>query len=165
MSDLSQISAPKVQKRAKKVKKEISVLQREYEVIKLRTEGKTYQQIADQLGYADDTGARAAWLRAMERIPAESVNEYRQIQMNRLEATIAILWPKIEAGDLQAFPAFMAALKEQSALLGLYAPKEAKLEVTTYEGRALRERAEEIIGILRAHRDTQGGVGREISQA
>jgi uncharacterized protein YerC len=164
MSDTN-IPVQTIAKRAKKVKKDISVLQREYEVVKLRTAGKTYQEIADTLGYANHTGAREAWLRAVERTPIESVNEYRQIHLTRLEKLIEIYWPKVEAGDLQAAPHLMAVLKEEAALLGLYAPKESKVEVTTYEGRALRETAERIIKILEAHGDTEGGMGEIISQS
>jgi len=157
--------APAVHKRAKKVKKEISVLQREYEVIKLRLQGRTYQQIADELGYADHTGAREAYLRGMARHPAETVEEWRKVEVSRLESSIAILWPKIEAGELNAFPHFMAAIKEEAAILGLYAPKESRVEVTTYDGRALRERAEQIIRILEVHSDTESRVGEIISEA
>jgi hypothetical protein len=155
----------KSHKRAKKVKKDISVLQREYEVIKLRTQGKTFQEIANALGYADHTGARDAWLRAQERAPLEALNEYRQLHLTRLEKLIEIYWPKVEAGDLQVAPHLMSALKEEAALLGLYAPKESKVEVTTYDGRTLRETAERIIGILEAHGDTQGGMGDTTSES
>jgi len=164
MSDTN-IPAQTIAKRVKKVKKDISVLQREYEVVKLRTAGKTYQEIAETLGYANHTGAREAWLRAVERVPVESVNEYRQIHLQRLEATVNILWPLVEAGNLQAFPHFMAALKEEAALLGLYAPKESKVEVTTYDGTVLRERAQQIIRILESHSDTQGGMGQASSES
>ena len=119
--------------RVKKVRKELAVLEREHRVVKLRTQGRTYESIAKELGYADASGAREAWLRATKRAPVDNINEYRQIQMNRLESLVAILWPKIEAGDLQAFPHLMSALKEEATILGLYAPKESKLEVTTYD--------------------------------
>jgi transcriptional regulator len=165
MSELNQNQAQKVQKNVKKVRKELAVLEREHRVVKLRTQGKTFDQIAKELGYADNTGARAAWIRATERAPMESVNEYRQIHMTRLEALVAILWPKVEAGDLQAFPHLMSALKEEATLLGLYAPKESKVEVTTYDGDLLRERARQIIQIVREHGSTESRVGSEPSSA
>jgi hypothetical protein len=95
----------------------------------------------------------------------ESVNEYRQIHMTRLEALVAILWPKVEAGDLQAFPHLMSALKEEATLLGLYAPKESKVEVTTYDGDLLRERARQIIEIVREHSSTESRMGSDTSEA
>jgi transcriptional regulator len=153
-----------VSKRVKKVKKDLAVLEREHQVVELRTQGKTYEQIAKELGYATHEGARAAWLRATERVPMESVNEYRQIHLIRLETLVTILWPKVEAGDLQAFPHLMAALKEEATLLGLYAPKESKVEVTTYDGNLLRERARQIIEIVREHGGTQGRMGSDPSE-
>ena len=151
--------------RVKKVRKELAVLEREHRVVKLRTQGRTYESIAKELGYADASGAREAWLRATKRAPVDNINEYRQIQMNRLESLVAILWPKIEAGDLQAFPHLMSALKEEATILGLYAPKESKLEVTTYDGDLLRERAQQIIQIVREHGSTESRVGSEPSSA
>ena len=166
MSDLDVTNPSQtVIKRVKKVKKDLSVLEREHQVVQLRTQGKTFEQIATQLGYANHSGARDAWLRATERAPMESVNEYRQIHMTRLEALVAILWPKVEAGDLQAFPHLMSALKEEATLLGLYAPKESKVEVTTYDGHLLRERARQIIEIVRKHSSTESRVGSELSEA
>jgi len=150
-------------KRVKKIKKDLSVLQREHEVVQLRLEGKTFEQIANQLGYADHSGARDAWLRATERTPMESVNEYRALHLRRLEHLVGLLWPKVEAGDLQAFPNLLALLKEEAALLGLYAPKESKVEVTTYDGDLLRERARQIIKIVREHSDTESRVGSDPS--
>jgi hypothetical protein len=166
---MSDIETPKPAqaspKRLKKIRKEMAVLEREYRVIKLRTEGKTYDAIAKELGYADASGARDAWLRAMARYPSEAAEEYRKINMTRLEASIAILWPKIQAGELKAFPHFMAAIKEEGDILGIYAPKESRVEVTTYDGRVLRERAEQIIRIIEAHGDTESRVGEVISEA
>ena len=151
--------------RVKKVRKELAVLEREHRVVKLRTQGRTYESIAKELGYADASGAREAWLRATKRAPIDNINEYRQIHMTRLEALVAILWPKVEAGDLQAFPHLMSALKEEATLLGLYAPKESKVEVTTYDGHLLRERARQIIEIVREHSSTESRVGSELSEA
>ena len=164
MSDTAN-SVPMAVNRVKKVRKELAVLEREHRVVKLRTQGKTFEQIAKELGYAGHAGAREAWLRATERAPMESVNEYRQIHITRLEALVAILWPKVEAGDLQAFPHLMSALKEEATLLGLYAPKESKVEVTTYDGNLLRERARQIIEIVREHSSTESRVGSELSEA
>ena len=166
MSDLAIGNSPQtVSKRVKKVKKDLAVLEREHQVVKLRTQGKTFEQIANELGYAGHEGARNAWLRATERAPIESINEYRQIHITRLEALVAILWPKVEAGDLQAFPHLMSALKEEATLLGLYAPKESKVEVTTYDGDLLRERARQIIEIVREHSSTESRMGSDTSQA
>lgn len=165
MPDLeTPITALAAPKRVKKIRKELAVLEREHRVVKLRTQGRTYESIAKELGYADASGARDAWLRATERAPVENINEYRQIHLRRLESLVTMLWPQVEAGDLQAFPHLMSALKEEATLLGLYAPKESKVEVTTYDGDLLRERARQIIQIVREHSSTESGMGSDPSQ-
>jgi len=159
---ITELATPK---RIKKVRKELAVLEREHRVVKLRTQGRTYESIAKELGYADASGAREAWLRATERAPVEDINEYRKIHLSRLETLVTMLWPKVEAGDLQAFPHLMSALKEEATLLGLYAPKESKVEVITYDGDLLRERARQIIKIVREHSSTESRVGSDTSEA
>jgi hypothetical protein len=152
-------------KRVKKIRKELAVLEREHRVVKLRTQGKTYEAIAKEVGYEDAASARKAWLRATERAPVEQINEYRAIHLNRLETLITMLWPKVESGDLTAFPHLLATLKEEATILGLYAPKESKVEVTTYDGDLLRERARQIIQIVREHGSTESRVGSDTSEA
>ena len=166
MSDsLAQKPVQLAQKRAKKVKKDLAVLEREHQVVKLRTSGKTFQEIADQLEYADPSGAYLAWQRAITRYPNEAVDEHRKIHLARLESLIAILIPQIEAGNLAATSPFLAALKREAEMLGLDAPKESKVEVTTYDGDLLRERARQIIQIVREHSDTESRVGSDPSEA
>lgn len=50
------------------------------EVIKMRQQGYTYQQIADALGFADGSGAYRALRRAMDRI---DWNAYRKRELRR----------------------------------------------------------------------------------
>ena len=165
MSDsLTQKPVQLAQKRAKKVKKDLAVLEREHQVVKLRTSGKTFQEIADQLKYADPSGAYLAWQRAISRYPSEAVEEHRKIHLARLESLIAILIPHIETGNLAATSLFLATLKREAEMLGLDAPKESKVEVTTYDGDLLRERARQIIKIVREHSDTESRVGSDPSQ-
>lgn len=53
---------------------------------RLRSQRKTYQQIADELGYADPTGARDAVLRALAAAPREAGEEMRQHELAHLDA-------------------------------------------------------------------------------
>ncbi|UQS95215.1 hypothetical protein Pam4_72 [Pseudanabaena phage Pam4] len=55
-------------------------------LLTLRTQGLTYEQIAEQTGYADASGARHALLRALARHEAENVSELRAIENMRLDA-------------------------------------------------------------------------------
>lgn len=52
---------------------------------RLRSQRKTYQQIADELGYADPTGARDAVLRALDAAPREAGQEMRDHELAHLD--------------------------------------------------------------------------------
>lgn len=54
-------------------------------LLTLRAAGMTYEQIAQEVGYADGSGARQALMRALERHEAENVTELRTIENLRLD--------------------------------------------------------------------------------
>lgn len=55
-------------------------------LIRLRRDGMSYQQIAEQTGYADGSGARQALLRALDRHEADSARELRILENAALDA-------------------------------------------------------------------------------
>ena len=55
------------------------------EAARMRTERKSFQQIADALGYADPSGARRAVERALKAVPAEAVEDLRAHQAQLLD--------------------------------------------------------------------------------
>lgn len=57
--------------------------------------GLTYEQIAEELGYADKSSVRGAILAALDRVEVRAVEEYRDVQHARLERMHAALWPLI----------------------------------------------------------------------
>ena len=152
----------KAPKRQGKVR--VSVIEREYEVLKYRRGGMTFDQIAKKVGYRTPSGARAAFRRAMIRTLQPVADELRETQIDRLETALLAIWAKILKGDLKAVDRLISISRRQSELLGLDAPKQAKLEVTTYDGNVLRERAQQIIAIVREHGDTQSRVGGDASE-
>ena len=61
--------------------------ERDAEALRLRADNKTYQQIADALGYTNRSAARKAVERALVatvREPAEEVRELQLVQLDRL---------------------------------------------------------------------------------
>jgi hypothetical protein len=60
--------------------------ERDAEAARLRSRGWSYQQIADELGYAHHSNARKAVKRALEAIVAEPAEDLRQIELGRLDA-------------------------------------------------------------------------------
>lgn len=63
-----------------------SVMEREARAVELKTAGKTYDEIAAEVGYTNRSAARKAVVRALERKPVESVEEMRKIEGFRLDA-------------------------------------------------------------------------------
>lgn len=55
-------------------------------LLTLRTQGLTYEQIAQEMGYADGSGARHALRRALDRHEAEAAADLRHIENMRLDA-------------------------------------------------------------------------------
>ena len=55
------------------------------EVVRLRAEGKTWDQIAAQVGYSNGSAASKAWRAAIKQHPDQSVDEVRRQEKTRLE--------------------------------------------------------------------------------
>lgn len=80
--------------------------ERRRKVVEMRIQGHTYPEIARALKFNSVDGARDAFNRAMldTRDVAE---EYRDLELARLEAITQVLWPMIESGDLEAIDKYM----------------------------------------------------------
>jgi hypothetical protein len=131
-----------------------ALIEREYEVLKYRRGGMTFDQIAQRVGYKNASGAKAAYKRAMIRTLQPVADELRDTQIDRLETALLAIWNKVLKGDLRAIDRLIAISRRESELLGMDAPKQAQVEVTTYDGNVLRERAQQIIQIVREHGGT-----------
>jgi hypothetical protein len=102
----------------------IDVAQRQTEALRLRQSGRTFQEIADELGYSDASGARNAVLAALQTTVVEPNNEVRQLELSRLDALLASLWPTAMTGDQGAIDRILKILERRSKMLGLdAAPK------------------------------------------
>lgn len=63
--------------------------------VRLKLSGLTYEQIAHELGYSSAGAVRHLVVRALERVEARAVHEYRDLQHARLERVHAALWPLV----------------------------------------------------------------------
>ena len=73
-------------------------------VVELRARGLTWQQIADQTGYANPSGAAKAWAVAIRQHPDQTVDQIRAQEKTRLEqmdATLAAI-PVLDTGQVTA---------------------------------------------------------------
>ena len=72
-----------------------ALIEREYEVLKYRRGGMTFDQIAQRVGYKNASGAKAAYKRAMIRTLQPVADELRETQIDRLETAVLAIWNKV----------------------------------------------------------------------
>lgn len=102
------------------------------EAFKLRTQGWTYQAIADKLGIS--SAQVYQWVRKEVARRAEEtrevVDEITAIELERLDKIVEGIWAKVEAGSLEHIDVFLRVSARRSKLLGLDAATTHKVEVT-----------------------------------
>jgi hypothetical protein len=100
--------------------------------LELRMEGKTFEAIAEELGYAGKQGAYDAVKRSLDAVTREPAEELIKLDLERLDALWGIQYLNAQAGDVQAMSACMKIMERRAKLLGLDAPvkSDIKAEVT-----------------------------------
>jgi hypothetical protein len=109
----SQMSPPKVQAAV-----------RRKEAVDLRIEGKTYREIGQELGVTP-TRARqlvAEALAGLQKDTAESAEELRRLELDRLDQLQSGLWEEAAGGNLKAVGAALKIMERRARLVGLDAP-------------------------------------------
>ena len=79
-----------------------SVLDKEMKIIELRRAGLTWEKIALETGFRNASGAYKMYQRAAERMIRPHLEEYRDMQLDRLERMHLAVWPRAKEGDLRA---------------------------------------------------------------
>ena len=77
------------------------VLQRYEEVVRLRSMGLSFQQIADRTGYAGRQGAMEAYKQAIKMWGGEAVEELRTIENERLDHLWRTVMGQLETAQRQ----------------------------------------------------------------
>ena len=142
------------------------LFEKERQVVQYRQGGATFDAIAKKLGYSDESGARAAFKRAMERMRDDALNaEMRELHRQRLEVALTAIWPDVVKGDLEAIKVMLKILERDAKLYGIDAPVKTEMEVTTYDGNLLRQRTREIVEAIREIRESPDSVGERFGEA
>lgn len=123
-------------------------INRDAEIVKLRTQGWTFEQIGAQYGITGNA-AYKAYRRALALVPAEAVNELRETEKQRLETVIRELWkiaharhPYVSQGrvfddleddgpKLTALAGIVRASESLRKLYGVDAPNRVAVSVVT----------------------------------
>jgi hypothetical protein len=106
------------------------VSKRRAQAIALRMAGMDYATIAERLDYASPQAASKDLYRAMRSYREEEeskVEEWRQLESQRLDRLQAAAWGKALKGDLKAIETVLKVISQRSKLLGLDMPLRAEV--------------------------------------
>ena len=101
----------------------IDVAERRRKALELRKAGVGFQEIADQLGYKDASGAYRAIRAALRAIIKEPAEEVLALELARLDAMLAGIWLDARKGNVLKIDRALKIMARRADLLGLDAPK------------------------------------------
>lgn len=98
--------------------------------LELAALGRSYEEIARELGYANRSGAWKLLSSALKAHVAEDVEDFRAMAIARLDALLFAAWRRIEQGDLNAINTATRVVMMQARLYGLLDAPEGRSEAT-----------------------------------
>ena len=114
----------------------IDAQQKQQQAMELRMAGRTWQEIADHLGYASHTGAYEAVKVALSRSNHEAAEDYRSLTIGRLTKILQVHWPLMLQADNNSTRLCLQTIKDMREVLGLDSP--SKFEHTGADGAPIR---------------------------
>ena len=114
----------------------IEAQSRQHQALELRMAGRTWQEIADHLGYKSHTGAYEAVKVALSRSNHEAAADYRSLTIGRLTKILQVHWPLMLQADNNSTRLCLQTIKDMREVLGLDSP--SKFEHTGADGAPIR---------------------------
>lgn len=135
-------------------------LDRENTVFKLRAAGMNWTMIGEQVGYADHTGAIAAYRRAMQRYQEPARDEARTAEIDRIDRLQMAAWQKAMKGDLDAIRTVLKCIDARCRIMGIYEAVKIDQTITLWEGGDTIDKAiKELTELLSANdNNSQGAI-------
>lgn len=152
-----QPTGPQLTGPQRKAARQVRIAEKKRLALEMRAQGKSYQEIADALGYADRSGPWELVQTALREMVQEPADIVRQLELERLDRALEALWPQVQRGDVLAIDRLIKIMDRRSRYLGLDAPTkqvlagdeeapvQVKANVTTEED---PDRAARILAIL-----------------
>ena len=103
-------------------------IETERRALELRRAGWSFQQIADQLGYANRGSVHRVIQRALKRTLVEPADALRQLENERQDQMQAALWKFAMRGEVKAVLSVTKIMERRAKLNGLDLP--TKHEIT-----------------------------------
>jgi hypothetical protein len=95
-------------------------------------------------------GVYKAYNRAMTRVIAPSIEEHRELELDRLDILQRTYWQPAVNGNLRAADYVLRVIDKRAKLLGLDAPLKVQAEVVTYDGSDLDAEVERVARLIEA---------------
>ena len=132
--------------------KRISTVKRQAEALKLRSQGKGFQAIADELGYRGPSGAYQAVMAALDATLQEPADEARILEAERLDRLYEKTMERIDKDNLWAVDRALKIMERRAGLLGL-------------DRAAARDLSREADAFLSGVQTVKGMQGQDLSEA
>ena len=132
------------------------LVDKEIKVLELRRVGLTWVRIAEEVGYADHTGAYAAYKRAIKRTMQQPADELREQELDRIDRLQVAVWPAAMKGDTRAVLTIVRLMERRAKLTGLDMPIKIEQDVTTWTGGDTIDRAVRDLAALLTRNDATG---------
>ena len=110
----------------------VAIRLRDAKALTLRMEGKTFEAIGEELGFATKGGAYVSVKRSLDAITREPAEMLIKLDLERIDVLWEIQYLRAQSGDVQAMAACMKLMERRAKLLGLDAP--VRQEVTGKDG-------------------------------
>lgn len=91
--------------------------------MRMRIDGFTYEEISTKLGISEPRMVMETISRGIKRTLLDSVEQYRNIELLRLESIHRLVWKRIKMGRLDQVPNVLRIMERRAKLLGLDAPE------------------------------------------
>ena len=124
------------------------VLDKEAQVVALRREGRSWDTIAQAVGYADPSGAHAAYMRASARIVKEDIDAIRDMETERLDMLQGAYWRQAMMGDVPAGMQVLRIMERRAKLLGIDQPIRQQVEVISYDADGIDSEVARLVKLL-----------------
>lgn len=102
----------------------ILAVEKQRRAMNLRRAGMTWADIAEEVGYSSAAGACRAVRSAIHHTIQETGDEFKTLQLERLNHMLLVLWPKVNAGDERAISVAIGVMDKMDRIKGTEHPSQ-----------------------------------------
>lgn len=107
----------------------LSATKRQARALELRARGKTFQAIADELGYNSPQAAHKAVTTGLRKTLKEPSDELRTLEAERLDRMLEGIWEKAINGGTWEIDRVISIMDRRTRLLGLDKPSSDESDI------------------------------------